>query len=474
MLFSSILVWGQESGSSKRDYSSSAPMTGISVTIGGSFIVNGSFSASPLERADQFVTRLFNQAKIQLLGNTFDEKLNLKLDNFARRDIKLRRISGEEINLDLEKFRLTGDFKYNPYLKNDDILIFPPLDMERNFVSVDGAVNRSIKFQFVNGDKLSDALLFAQGVSLAYANVTEAEITRLNYSGSKEELIKVKLDADIILQPGDRIRILADESNRKDYRALVLGEVEKPGYIPIAKDNVTLKEVIAKAGGFKEKADLYNSELIRVTDNYTYFKKDILTKSFEQNKFNNERIEVPLYENSLMEELVMLRTSYLKEEDSVYFGIDNKLRTLRGNALVDFTKLNSENSNDSKFIVRDGDVILIPQKKELVYVFGQVVNAGYVKYVEGKDFYYYIQEAGGFGNLAKDLDEVSVIKAKSRAWVPVGKNNNDVVIEPGDYIWVPKKTPHSFNYYFDLYMKRVGEVASIVGTIVTIILLTRK
>ncbi len=471
-LAASMFIWGQESTSSKRDYNTSPPIIGISVTIGGDFIVNGSFTATPLERVDQFVTRLFTQAKVQVMGNTFDEKLNLKLDNFAKRNIKLKRASGEEVFLDLEKFRLTGDFKLNPYLKNDDILIFPALDMERNFISIDGAVNKPIKFQYVPGDKLSDALLFAQGISAAYSKVTEAEITRLNYAGNKEETVVVALSADYSLQPGDRIRVLADESNRKDYRVLVLGEVLKPGYIPIAKDNVTVKDVIAKVGGFKPNADLENAELIRVTDSYTYYKKDILTKSFEQNKFNNERIEGPLYENRLMEELVMLRMSYLKEEDSVYFGIDNKLRMLRGNALVDFTKLNSDTTVDARFNVRDGDVILVPQKKELVYVFGQVANAGYVKYVKGKDFNYYLNEAGGLGELAKDIEEVSIIKAKSRSWKTLGEKN--VVIEPGDFIWVPKKTPHSFSYYFDLYMKRVGEVASIVGTIVTIILLTRK
>ena len=161
-----------------------------------------------------------------------------------------------------------------------------------------------------------------------------------------------------------------------------------------------------------------------------------------------------------------------QEEDSVYFSIDNQLRFTRGNALVDFTALDNESSVSSKFIIKDGDVILIPPKKTHVYVYGQVVKPGYVEYQPGKDVSYYVDAAGGFGQLARTVEEISVIKAKTRSWKTVGKGL--VEIEPGDYIWVPKQTPRTFSYYFDLYGRRVGEVATIVSTIVTIILLSRK
>ncbi len=56
----------------------------ISVTIGGEFIVNGSFSALATERVDEFVTRVYNQYKIALLTTTKDarslEILNLRIE----------------------------------------------------------------------------------------------------------------------------------------------------------------------------------------------------------------------------------------------------------------------------------------------------------------------------------------------------------------------------------------------------------
>jgi protein involved in polysaccharide export with SLBB domain len=163
--------------------------------------------------------------------------------------------------------------------------------------------------------------------------------------------------------------------------------------------------------------------------------------------------------------------SYLTEDDTSTFKIDDQLRLIRGNGLVDFTKLATD-TTQSNFRVKDGDVIIVPQEEELVYIYGQISSPGYLAFEKGKDVNYYIQKAGGLGELAKDVDEISVFKARTRRWVPVTDKNLE--IEPGDYIWVPKKIPRTFAWYFDRYMTRVGAVASIVGSIVTVILLARQ
>ena len=185
----------------------SSVLSGISVTIGGSFIVNGTFPAAATERVDQFVTRIYNQAKIENLslardGGTF-KMLQEQFGDYAKRHIKLVSQNGEVRYLDLLKFRLTGDYSQNPYLKNGDVLIFPKLDLERNFVEINGAVNNPTKFQFVEGDKLSDAILFAQGINKAYDNVRYAEISRLNADGTQHSIIKVKISDDVPLKVGD-------------------------------------------------------------------------------------------------------------------------------------------------------------------------------------------------------------------------------------------------------------------------------
>ncbi|HEX2868918.1 MAG TPA: SLBB domain-containing protein [Ignavibacteriales bacterium] len=478
LLLLTATAMGQTRSVGSDNLNSMMPSAGtFSVTIGGTFIVNGTFPAMPFERVDQFVTRIFNQYKVQMVSdvNTKDtrkaEETAQKAENFSRRNILLKRSDGEEMTLDLEKFRMTGDFKDNPYLKNDDVLIFSPLDIARDFISIDGAVNHPVKFPFVEGDRLSDALLFAQGINKAYENVTKAEIMRSNYSGTKDETIIVDLKSDVPLKRADRIRVLADETNRKDYRVLVLGEVSQPGYIPITRDNTTIKDVIKKAGGFKPTASLFNAEIVRGSDSYTLFKKDMLTKSFEQNKLSNEKIEKALDDNIEMEKLMMGRMSYLTEEDTGSFKIDDQLRLLRGNGLIDFTKLETD-TTQGNFVVKDGDVVLIPEQEKLVYIYGQISSPGYLTYEPGKDVSYYVRQAGGLGELARSFDDISVIKAKTRKWVPV--TDESLKVEPGDYIWVPKKVPRTFAWYFDRYMTRVAAVASVVSTIVTIILLSRQ
>ena len=149
--------------SNSQSLSTQMDFSTISVTIGGNFIVNGTFPASSLERVDQFITRIYNETKSLYFAAAKDRNMlnqfTSDLQAYARRDILLQRGNGENLKLDLEKFRLTGDFNRNPYLKNDDVIIFPSVDLNRNFIEITGAVNRTerlannrivpYRFQFV-------------------------------------------------------------------------------------------------------------------------------------------------------------------------------------------------------------------------------------------------------------------------------------------------------------------------------------
>ena len=128
----------------------------ISVSIGGDFPITGSFPAYINERVDQFITRMYLNARQQALNNIKDSQgnftaINDKLNNFSLRGVILKRSNGDVLTIDLKKFRINGDFKNNPYLKNDDILIFPSNDLTRNFFSISGAVNNPGKFYFLEG-----------------------------------------------------------------------------------------------------------------------------------------------------------------------------------------------------------------------------------------------------------------------------------------------------------------------------------
>ena len=452
---------------SKLDQTNILGAGAISVTIGGDFIITGTFPALLTERVDQFITRIYNQTKEKALGNITNDpellfKLKKQLDDYSIRDIKLKRADGEIIQLDLLKFRTTGDLSEDPYLKNDDVLIFAPSDLERNFFTISGAVNKPGKFHFVDGDKLSDAIELAQGINKAYENVDSVKIDRLSYDGEILTSTKVSINSNFDLRRGDRIVVLAQETERKEFSAYVVGEVNSPGEIPISKDNTTLKQVIEAAGGLKPTASLENSKL---------FTGNIVPMLLEQQfgiklKENPDILELKLPDKLLIfENMLMSRMSDLTVEDTAYFYLENRIRILNEGSSVDFTKIKDDSSQAANYIVHNGDVVIIPRIIHKVYVFGQVVNPGYINYKKGEKFRYYIHKAGGYGEYAQGEGDVMVIKNSSKNWLQA--DDDKTTIEEGDYVWVPRTPPRSFNYY----VGTIGNYLSIVASAATVILL---
>ncbi|NMB82863.1 MAG: hypothetical protein GYA14_13710 [Ignavibacteria bacterium] len=466
LLITTSISLGQTSEKSNLIKSNSTFLQPIAVTIGGNFVVNGSFTSFTTQRLDHFITEVFIEAQKNALGRLTQIEAQQKvLDEFSKyplREITLKRANGDVQKIDLLKYRLTGDFKYNPYLMNDDVIIFPGYDDKTNFVEIDGAVNKPVKFQYVEGDKLSDAILFAGGLNKSYENVSIAEISRLHDKGTREELIKVNLTDDFSLLRGDRIRIPFEQNNKKEFKALVIGEVNSPGYVYITKNNSTVQDVINKANGFTPSAWLERTELLRGSSESQVLKMESLRRSFEKDRNYNFLATERLLNELNVEQLKLFRMADTFPQDSMVVIIDNALRLIDNKSIIDFTKINSDSSADGKFIINDGDIIVVPRKEELVYVFGQVKNPGYQKYETGKKYNHYIERAGGLGERAED--EIKIIKGNSYAWTTADIKS---VIDPGDFIYVPKNVPKSFEYY----IRAIGSISSVVTAIATIILI---
>jgi len=405
-IFFTQLVFAQSEDDSNSKQSVVPKIIPITVTIGGDFIVTGSFSAFPTQRVDHFITQIFLEAKKEALSLTneivYTKRIIEEIDKYSLRNILLKRADGTERKIDLEKFRITGNFDDNPYLLYDDVLIFPAIDITKDYVAINGAVNKPRTIQFVEGDKLSDAILFSMGISKAYENVEKAEITRQSYDGKSEQLIIVSIKDDFELKRGDRIRIIA----RGDAAELLL-----------EKDGITELEM-----------------------------KDI-----------ERRLRWSNFE--------MGRLSNLTVEDTSLFLIDNELRFFNQIGNLDFSNLQDSNSEAGNFIVKDGDLILVPEFENIVNIFGQVPNSGKYNFVKGYDYKYYIKKAGGFSEFAEE-DEVILIKGKGKNWIPVVDEEN-IVIEPGDFIWVPKEPQRTLEYY----LRQASIIAGILGPIATIIVI---
>jgi protein involved in polysaccharide export with SLBB domain len=444
----------------------------ISVTIGGSFPITGTFPALITERTDEFVTRMYAEAADLILKVTTDPEIYRKLldelNAFALRGIKLKRASGEEFLLDLQKFRLDGDFKNNPYLKNDDVITFPTFDIGRNFFSVYGPVNKPGTFFYVEGDKLKDALVLAGGLNPSYEGLDSIEVSRLSYDGETRTSFMIGINEDFQIQRGDRFRLIGRETQKRNFTVSVLGEVNFPGTIPITKSSTTLYNVIQLCGGFTERASLKRARV---------YSKNSLAMLLEQ-QYNiklkeQPDLESPIFRNTILnlELALMYRMSNVITEDTNYFNLENQLRVLTEGSSLDFRKIEDPASDIANYKVHDGDMIIIPPIQNSVYVFGQVLRPGHVTYVEGRDFNYYVNEASGIGELAEE-EEIMVIKGSSRAWIsPIREN---VIIEEGDYIYVPKQNLRPFRSYVAEYSIYVSMLASVTAILLAVLNFVNK
>jgi protein involved in polysaccharide export with SLBB domain len=439
----------------------------ISVTIGGDFPATGSFPAFISDRVDQLVTRLYLEARERSVRTTNDpriiRKVESKLNNYSLRGIILKRNTGEEISVDLQRFRITGDFNYNPYLKNDDVLIFPANDISRNFFTISGAVYKSGQFFFVEGDSLSDALELAMGVNKAFEDVNKVLINRLSYDGETLDTDTVDINSKIKLKRGDQIKVLAPDTQRKNYYVTVLGEIRNPGSFPITKNNTVLYDIIQAAGGITKEASLRRAKLYTGKSLAVFLEKQYGIELADQPDLEDVNLRNTIVN---LETMLMYRMSNVYPEDSTYFSLENQLRVLTEGSSLDFTKIDDPESDIASYIVKSGDVIIVPAIRKSVYVFGQVAKPGYVPLAEGKDFSYYISEAGGMGELAVP-DEIMVIKGGSRYWI--SPYEQTVILEEGDYVYVPKERLRSFRSSAAEYAIYIGMLGSIATVILLII-----
>lgn len=341
------------------------------------------------------------------------------------RNIKVYRGNGDTVNVDLIRYYATGDGTYNPYLLDGDIIVVPALNLSANSVSIQGAVRIPGRFEYHPGDSLSLMFKIANGPQ-AVAALESTELVRFNTDGKTFE--RRVVDArkvlnggmDIHLEPSDRVFVRWNRYLREEFNATVAGEVRQPGKYAITRDSTWLSEIVREAGGFTPEAAVSECKILRRTTS-----------------------DDPLAGNLDYERLMEMRLSGMDREERDYFTYEAAIK--RGYVSVDFRKLFVEGNQSADVTLRDGDFIIVPSRNKTVYVFGQVAIPGHVTYVQGSNYRYYIEKAGGFSEAAKK-DKVSVIKAGSKKWV----SPEETQMEEGDAIFVPLKPERDIAYYFAL------------------------
>jgi protein involved in polysaccharide export with SLBB domain len=227
------------------------------------------------------------------------------------------------VSIDLNK-ALEKDPTNNLVLNKEDLLVVSNIyDIKENyFVTIQGEVNQTGTFPYSKGMTVNELILQSKGFKEA-ASGSSIEIVRRVRDNNNEiaKIIKVDINKDlsihnndnnIILEPFDQVFVRASVGFRELKKVYVQGEANYTGQFVMDRSNMSIGDLIKRAGGVLPSANVNGALLIRRT---IFFKKD-----------NN----ADEYLNKLLE----LRVRY---EDSTRSGFSesNKLQLAKLNKEID-------------------------------------------------------------------------------------------------------------------------------------------
>jgi protein involved in polysaccharide export with SLBB domain len=408
----------------------------IVVMVTGNVVYPGLYTLSSVDRAHRAIEQANTPARAEMRVNT-----KRIMAEMSTRNVVLKRKDGRIFRVDIEKFLATRKDRWNPFLREGDVVVVPRKDESRNIVAIYGEVNRPGRYEFVQGDSLRDLLDIVNGFT-RHARTDSVEFCRFDENGTSIQHWTVNAGAivsgevsDLPLQPGDRVIVGSVPDFRKDYRATIVGEVLYPGTYPITKNSTRLSELVRRAGGVTASAALKSSYISRF-----------------HIPPRGEAVDTLLGERGRDE-----------TGDLNYYAVENILLLKQEYVSVNFSRLFGSGDSTQDVILQSDDSVFIATNRNTVYVYGQVGAPGHVEFMPGKDVDYYVKKVGGYLDQAR-TGEVKVIKGGSRQWISPG----DTQIEEGDMIWVPKAWERPFSFYLGI----VSQAASILSVALSIVILS--
>jgi protein involved in polysaccharide export with SLBB domain len=321
-------------------------------------------------------------------------------------------------SLDVYDLLIEGKYNLEKRLRSGDVVF---VEARKNIVSIDGAVNRPAKYEALDDQKLISIIKYANGIN-RIADRENISLERL-FDGSLKT-IDVPNDSyfeAINVEDGDLIYI-----REHPYRqAKISGAVLKPGsYTMSAGENIS--DLIEKAGGYTENAyqfgAVYTNEDAKVINAKS---KEILYQEFLDNIIAVSQENVG--GNFDLTPIVKL-TEELKNTET------------NGRVVIDLV---NESSIDL-YKVKEGDELFVPEKNNVVYVYGETSTEGAVMYSDNQGVEYFVNKSGGFKKFA-DSNSIYILHPNGESQLYKSKRNifesspkSEVKIYPGSIIFIPK------------------------------------
>ena len=304
---------------------------------------------------------------------------------------------------------------------NDMLLIASVSDMQEDYnVTIFGSVSRPDTYPYAEGMTVEDLLVAAGGLleSASTANITVTRRMKNPKSMEVSELLFESFTIDLndkltvdgqgfVLEPFDQVYVRRSPIYVSQSSVAIHGEVAFAGNYPLLHRNMRISEVVAAAGGPNPGAFVEGAYLLRR-----------MTAEEQQ-------------QNQALKDMIEKQTGNQRDSLSMD-GVEHKDVYPVG---IDLAKALANPGSDADVVLRDGDVISIPQYNATVRVMGAVMYPNSVTFQDGKSLKYYVKSAGGFDNRARK-NRAFVIKMNGM--VESGKS---ATVRPGCIVIIPSKAP---------------------------------
>lgn len=407
------------------------------VTISGSVLRPGSFA---LDNTISTVADLIKVADGLTEGAFTTRALLYRFDEDRVREI---------VPVDLEGI-LNGTSRDITLQRNDNLMVYNTQTLfDFGTVSINGQVNFPGTFQYADGMTIDNLILMAgglkKGASLSRVDVARRvidpyslrptdEIAKL-YQFGLEEGFEFP-DSSFRLQPYDIVQIRTSPGYETQRFVTVKGEVVFPGSYALQTRDERLSDVIRRSGGLIPTAYAKGASLIRRVTSDDSLARQEMRRLVQQRRNDKDSISMQMLDLS-----------------NVYpIGID-----------LEKALANPGSSYD--IVLKEGDAISIPEINNTVKITGDVMFPNTVTYIPGKNWKYYVDQAGGFGKDAR----------KNKSYVvymngEVAKAKGNTKIDPGCQVIVPTKGDKTTDWAKIMSISTVcASIATLMATLVSVL-----
>ena len=340
-----------------------------------------------------------------------------------------------------------------PLMKND-VLFIPSIQnlKERQTVTIHGHVSKPGTFSFAEKMTVEDLVVMAGGL-LEDAATVKVDITRRiknpnSTAYTKEVGRTFTMDLSnnfevgkesVFLEPFDEVYIRKSPSYQEQQNVTISGEVLFGGIYALQSKTERISTLIERAGGLTPEAYTRGARLLRV-------------RTEEEAKRERDMLELAQ------------RTS---EKDSIDIATLNISNTY--SVGIDLEEAIMNPSSDYDLVLKDGDILYIPQYINTIKISGAVMYPNTVLFERGKNLSYYINQAGGFTSDARKKN-VFIINLNGKA--SKLKLHSNQAIEPGSEIIVPTKEKKDRNTMAQI-MTMASLSASLAAVVASIVRLVK-